>query len=145
MSIVSWMKEDASHCVAFVHVVCSPTFLVIGMTGTTAMRCHVSTLIWPTVMVTVYFVKSESWCSIVSHVTALRWLRGTTDVQSELRLIKSEFDSQKSAPRVTLGQMLTNPMLRIPLTIAVVIMLAQQLSGINAVSFTTATWMELEL
>ncbi len=66
---------------------------------------------------------------------ALEWLRGTKQVHSELELIRSEFEAQKSASRVTLGQMLTNPMLRIPLIISIVIMLAQQLSGINAVSF----------
>lgn len=66
--------------------------------------------------------------------TALRWLRGTHDVQGELDLIKSETDAQKSAGRLTLSQMLSNSALRTPLIIAVVVMLAQQLSGINAVS-----------
>jgi len=63
----------------------------------------------------------------------LEWLRGTHDVQGELDLIKSETDAQKSAGRLTLSQMLSNSALRTPLIIAVVVMLAQQLSGINAV------------
>ncbi|XKL59707.1 hypothetical protein PGB90_000723 [Kerria lacca] len=70
-----------------------------------------------------------------SAIEALHWLRCTSDVQSELDLIKSESDAQKSAGKITLSQMLTNPMLRIPMIISIVIMLAQQLSGINAVIF----------
>ena len=64
---------------------------------------------------------------------ALEWLRGTHDVQGELDLIKSEAEAQSSAGKVTLLQMLSNTTLRTPLIIAVVVMLAQQLSGINAV------------
>lgn len=40
----------------------------------------------------------------------------------------------KHVPKVTLKEMLTNPMLRQPLVIAMFMMMAQQLSGINCVS-----------
>ncbi|XP_065223256.1 solute carrier family 2, facilitated glucose transporter member 1-like isoform X2 [Planococcus citri] len=70
-----------------------------------------------------------------SAIEALQWFRGTSDVNAEFESMKSEFNSQKSSGSVTLGQMMSNPMLRIPMVISIVIMLAQQLSGINAVIF----------
>jgi len=41
----------------------------------------------------------------------------------------------KHVPKVTLKEMLTNSMLRQPLVIAMFMMMAQQLSGINCVSY----------
>jgi len=49
----------------------------------------------------------------------------------------NEFEAMKLLPKVTLKEMFTNPTLRIPLMIAMTIMIAQQLSGINAVSMST--------
>lgn len=66
---------------------------------------------------------------------ALTWLRGTSDVQDEMQEMRSEYESSKSIPKVTVKEMLRNATLRIPLTIAVMIMIGQQLSGINAVMF----------
>ena len=40
----------------------------------------------------------------------------------------------KHVPKVNLKEMLTNPMLRQPLVIAMFMMMAQQLSGINCVN-----------
>lgn len=63
---------------------------------------------------------------------SLIWLRGTMDVQAEMDEIKSEQEAMKQLPKVTFKEMLVNPALRSPLIIAVMMMLAQQLSGINA-------------
>lgn len=54
-------------------------------------------------------------------------------MNAEIESMKSEFNSQKSSGSVTIGQMMSNSMLRIPMLISIVVMLAQQLSGINAV------------
>ncbi|XP_044002553.1 solute carrier family 2, facilitated glucose transporter member 1-like isoform X3 [Aphidius gifuensis] len=66
---------------------------------------------------------------------ALQWLRSTSDVYEEMEDMRSEYESVKHIPKVTLREMLVNPALRIPIIIAVMVMLAQQLSGINAVMF----------
>lgn len=49
--------------------------------------------------------------------------------------MRAEFEAMKLVPKTTLKEMLTNPSLRAPMNIAVMMMLAQQLSGINAVKF----------
>jgi SP family facilitated glucose transporter-like MFS transporter 1 len=66
---------------------------------------------------------------------ALSWLRGTIEVHDEMDEMKQEQESMKLVPKVTLKEMLTNPALRKPLIIANMMMLAQQLSGINAAIF----------
>lgn len=68
------------------------------------------------------------------NVSALTWLRGSLNVQDEMEEMRAENDQMKLMPKVTMKEMLVNPSLRIPLTIALVIMIAQQFSGINAVS-----------
>lgn len=50
--------------------------------------------------------------------------------------MRSEYESMKLVPKVTLRELITNNALRIPLIISLVIMIAQQLSGINAVRYT---------
>ena len=66
---------------------------------------------------------------------ALKWLRGEDDVQEELEEMRAEREAMKADPPVTLRAMLTTSSLRRPLVIAVMMMLAQQLSGINAAFF----------
>ena len=66
---------------------------------------------------------------------SLTWLRGTNDVASEMDEMKAEHEAMKALPKATFKEMLTNPALRSPLIIAVMMMLAQQLSGINAAIF----------
>ncbi|XP_034952559.1 solute carrier family 2, facilitated glucose transporter member 1-like isoform X2 [Chelonus insularis] len=66
---------------------------------------------------------------------ALSWLRNTNEVYEEMEEMKSEYESMKLVPKVTLKEILVNPALRIPLIISLMVMLAQQLSGINAVMF----------
>lgn len=75
---------------------------------------------------------------------SLRWLRGgggdgsTTDpisIQDELAEMRTEYEASKLVPKVTMRELINNAALRIPLIIALTIMVAQQLSGINAVMF----------
>jgi len=67
--------------------------------------------------------------------SALAWLRGTNDVKTEMDEMKAEHNVIKSLPKVTFKNMLMDPSLRSPLIIAMMMMLAQQLSGINAAIF----------
>ncbi|XP_013788590.2 solute carrier family 2, facilitated glucose transporter member 1-like [Limulus polyphemus] len=71
----------------------------------------------------------------VTAQKALTWLRGTGDVHEEIDEMKAEFEAMKLIPKVTVQEMWTNPWLRTPLIISVMVMLSQQLSGINAVIF----------
>ncbi|XP_048267129.1 solute carrier family 2, facilitated glucose transporter member 1 isoform X1 [Bombus terrestris] len=66
---------------------------------------------------------------------ALAWLRGTIEVHDEMEEMRTEYESVKLVPKVTLKELFVNPSLRIPLMIAIMVMFAQQLSGINAVMF----------
>lgn len=66
---------------------------------------------------------------------ALAWFRQTGDVQDEMDELRAENELSKMSPPVSLGEMLRQRSLRKPLTISIVIMLSQQLSGINAVLF----------
>lgn len=63
---------------------------------------------------------------------ALTWLRGTVEVHDEMEEMRNEVEQMKQVPKVTLREMCTNPVLRQPLIIVMVVMLSQQLSGINA-------------
>merc|ERR1719356_105235 len=67
--------------------------------------------------------------------SALSWLRGTIEVHDEMDEMKQEQESMKLVPKVTLKEMLTNGSLRKPLIIAMMMMWAQQLSGINCAIF----------
>lgn len=49
--------------------------------------------------------------------------------------MRAEYESVKLLPKVTLRELFVNSALRIPLFISIMIMFAQQLSGINAVMF----------
>lgn len=65
---------------------------------------------------------------------ALIWLRGSNTVHEEVDVMKAEHDAAKLVPKVTMRELVTNSALRIPLIISLTVMVAQQLSGINAVS-----------
>lgn len=65
---------------------------------------------------------------------ALTWLRGSVSVHEEMDEMRSEYESLKLIPTVSLKELISNHALRIPLIISLTMMLAQQLSGINAVS-----------
>ncbi|XP_076270174.1 solute carrier family 2, facilitated glucose transporter member 1-like isoform X1 [Rhynchophorus ferrugineus] len=66
---------------------------------------------------------------------SLSWLRGTLAVHEEMDGMRAEYDAMKLVPRVTMRELVTNSALRIPLIISLTVMVAQQLSGINAVMF----------
>lgn len=67
--------------------------------------------------------------------SGLNWLRGTIEVHDEMEEMRSEYEAAKLVSKVTLKELFINSTLRSPLIICIVIMIAQQLSGINAVSF----------
>lgn len=71
----------------------------------------------------------------VASQRALTWLRDSNNVHDEMEEMRSEAEAAKLVPTVSLREILTNPCLKIPLLISVMMMLAQQLSGINAVIF----------
>ncbi|XP_065564356.1 solute carrier family 2, facilitated glucose transporter member 1-like [Artemia franciscana] len=66
---------------------------------------------------------------------ALNWLRGTDKVEEEMNEMRAESAAQKLTTVISLREMWTNPCLKSPLIIAVMMQLAQQFSGINAVMF----------
>ena len=66
-------------------------------------------------------------------ISALQRLRGYDDVDEEIVEMRYEAHRAASVPKFTLWQLLTSPELRKPLVIAVVLQVAQQWSGINAV------------
>lgn len=69
--------------------------------------------------------------------SGLNWLRGTIEVHDEMEEMRSEYEAAKLVSKVTMKELFVNPTLRSPLIICLVIMIAQQLSGINAVSCVT--------
>lgn len=66
---------------------------------------------------------------------ALVKLRQTSDVDNEINAMQREADKLKSTPSVTYGTMFNDTLLRWALFLAVMMMLSQQLSGINATMF----------
>ncbi|XP_050360174.1 solute carrier family 2, facilitated glucose transporter member 1-like [Nymphalis io] len=66
---------------------------------------------------------------------ALNWLRGDVAVHAEMEEMHQEAEKNKISKKVTLSELFRNRQLRQPLLIAMVVMVAQQLSGINAVIF----------
>ncbi|XP_050682510.1 solute carrier family 2, facilitated glucose transporter member 1-like [Leptidea sinapis] len=66
---------------------------------------------------------------------ALNWLRGDVAVHGEMEEMHQEAEKNKVSKKVTLRELFANGQLRQPLIMAIVVMIAQQLSGINAVMF----------
>ncbi|RZF33737.1 hypothetical protein LSTR_LSTR013455 [Laodelphax striatellus] len=66
---------------------------------------------------------------------SLKWLRGRDDVSAEMSTIQTEAEQEKAIGKAGFKQFVQNPSLRKPLIIAIVVMVAQQLSGINAVIY----------
>jgi SP family facilitated glucose transporter-like MFS transporter 1 len=64
---------------------------------------------------------------------ALRWLRGTDDVQEEMETLKAEDNMVKRLHTFTLKRIFTNGALKTPLTVCLVLNIGQQLCGINTV------------
>ncbi|XP_060808291.1 solute carrier family 2, facilitated glucose transporter member 1-like [Amyelois transitella] len=66
---------------------------------------------------------------------ALNWLRGAVAVHGEMEEMHQEAEKNKVTKKVTLRELFSNRTLRQPLLIAMMVMIAQQLSGINVVIF----------
>ncbi|XP_028162122.1 solute carrier family 2, facilitated glucose transporter member 1-like [Ostrinia furnacalis] len=66
---------------------------------------------------------------------ALNWLRGDVAVHGEMEEMHQEAEKNKISKKATVRELFSNRQLRQPLLIAMVVMVAQQLSGINAVIF----------
>lgn len=66
---------------------------------------------------------------------ALTWLRGSLEVHDEMDEMRAEYEQMKMVPKVTIYEMIHNIGLRSPLIISMMMMLSQQLSGINAAIF----------
>ncbi|MCJ8729460.1 hypothetical protein PDJAM_G00106580 [Pangasius djambal] len=67
--------------------------------------------------------------------SVLKKLRGTTDVSSDMQEMKEESRQMMREKKVNIIELLSSPIYRQPLIIAVVLQLSQQLSGINAVFY----------
>ncbi|KAL8601902.1 hypothetical protein ACOMHN_020637 [Nucella lapillus] len=72
----------------------------------------------------------------------LVWLRGTEDVGEELEEMRREAAEQRNTVKFLVKDLFRNPELRWPLIISVVLMMAQQFSGINAVIYYSTTVFE---
>ncbi len=64
---------------------------------------------------------------------ALRKLRNSDDIEDDIAEMKAEEIAQKTESKITMWELVRSPTLRLPLAIAIVMQLSQQLSGINAV------------
>ncbi len=71
---------------------------------------------------------------ILGHSIALKKLRNSDDIEDDIAEMKAEELAQKTESKITMFELIRSPTLRLPLAIAVVMQLSQQLSGINAVS-----------
>ncbi len=65
---------------------------------------------------------------------ALKKLRNSMDIEDDIMEMRAEEQAQMAEAKITMFQLLTSPSLRLPLLIAIIMQLSQQLSGINAVS-----------
>lgn len=84
-------------------------------------------------MYIVNFIKNARYVLNRSYFSALKWLRGSDDIQTELLQLQTETESEKEEGSISLMEILKTAEFRKPLIIACVIMIAQQFSGINAV------------
>jgi len=116
--------------------------LLLGLTAVPAVFQLVTLPFCPESPKFILVIKSKE----IEAQRALTWLRGSLEVHDEMDEMRAEYESMKLVPKTTLREMLTNQSLRAPLIIAVMMMLAQQFSGINAVMyFSTAIFISAGL
>ena len=80
----------------------------------------------------VFLLKSSEYFAARQSLT---WLRSSTDVDNELQEIQRQIDSSLLEPNLGIKDLFKERHLLRPLIIAVVLQLAQQLSGINAIFY----------
>ena len=61
-------------------------------------------------------------------------LRNSTDIEDDIDEMRAEEQAQRAEAKITMCELIRSPTLRLPLVIAIVMQLSQQLSGINAVT-----------
>ena len=66
-------------------------------------------------------------------IAALKKLRNSTDIEDDIDEMRAEEQAQRAEAKITMLELVKSPTLRLPLVIAIVMQLSQQLSGINAV------------
>ena len=66
---------------------------------------------------------------------ALKRLRNTPHIEDDIDEMRAEEIAQQAESQINMLELLRSPSLRMPLTIAIVMQLSQQLSGINAVFY----------
>jgi len=66
---------------------------------------------------------------------ALRRLRNTNNIEDDIEEMRAEEQAQQAESKITMFELIRSPTLRMPLLIAIVMQLSQQLSGINAVFY----------
>ena len=71
---------------------------------------------------------------IIKSMSALKKLRNSTDIEDDIDEMRAEEQAQRAEAKITMLELVRSPTLRLPLVIAIVMQLSQQLSGINAVS-----------
>lgn len=66
---------------------------------------------------------------------ALKKLRNSMDIEDDIMEMRAEEQAQMAEAKITLFELATSPTLKLPLLIAIIMQLSQQLSGINAVFY----------
>ena len=64
----------------------------------------------------------------------MKKLRNSADIEDDIMEMRAEEQAQMAEAKITLFELVTSPTLKLPLLIAIIMQLSQQLSGINAVS-----------
>ena len=80
-------------------------------------------------------MKDHKLSRSVICISALKKLRNSTDIEDDIDEMRAEEQAQRAEAKITMLELVKSPTLRLPLVIAIVMQLSQQLSGINAVSF----------
>ena len=65
----------------------------------------------------------------------MKKLRNSTNIEDDIAEMRAEEQAQRAEAKITMFELVRSPTLRLPLLIAIVMQLSQQLSGINAVFY----------
>ena len=81
------------------------------------------------------FLEEDMKSDLIATFTALKKLRNSADIEDDIDEMRAEEQAQRAEAKITMLELVRSPTLRLPLVIAIVMQLSQQLSGINAVSY----------